>query len=167
MWVTNVKLPGMLHARMVHPTTLGSKLVSAGQVDKKQFPNAQVVVKGNLVGVVAPTEWEAIQASRQVATATKWSDWKGLPGNAQSVPIFPSGRRLEIGLGEPQPEEQGRRPVGDGGRAEEALRHLRNAVHEARADRTHHGAGRCTGPTAQSPSTRTIRIPRHCAVRSL
>ena len=81
-WASDVRLPGMLHARMVHPKTLGSKLVSAGEVDKKRFPNAQVVVKGNLVGVVAPTEWEAIQAAQQVATATKWSDWKGLPGDA-------------------------------------------------------------------------------------
>jgi len=32
--------------------------------------------------VVAPDEWEAIQAARQVAAATKWSDWKGLPGQA-------------------------------------------------------------------------------------
>ena len=81
-WATSVKLPGMLHARMVHPKTLGSTLVSAGQVDKARFPNAQVVVKGNLVGVVAPTQWEAIRASQQVASATKWTDWKGLPGNA-------------------------------------------------------------------------------------
>jgi nicotinate dehydrogenase subunit B len=88
MWVTNVRLPGMLHARMVHPATLGSKLVSAGQVDKQKFPNTQVVVKGNLVGVVAPSEWEAIQAARQVATATKWSDWKGLPGNANLFRYF-------------------------------------------------------------------------------
>jgi len=81
MWVTNVKLPGMLHARMVHPKTLGSKLISAGTVDKVKFPNTKVVVKGNLVGVVAPTEWEAIQAARQVEAGTKWSDWKGLPGH--------------------------------------------------------------------------------------
>jgi nicotinate dehydrogenase subunit B len=80
-WATDVRLPGMLHARMVHPKTLGSTLVSAGTLDKTRFPNAQVVVKGNLVGVVAPTEWEAIQATRQVASSTKWSDWKGLPGN--------------------------------------------------------------------------------------
>ena len=82
-WATDVRLPGMLHARVVHPKTLGSTLVSAGQVDKKQFPNSQVIVKGNLVGVVAPTEWEAIQAAEQVAGATKWTDWKGLPGNAK------------------------------------------------------------------------------------
>src|SRR5439155_8441983 len=82
-WATDVRLPGMLHARMVHPKTLGSTLVSAGQLDKSKFPNAQVIVKGNLVGVVAPTEWEAIQASQQVAGATKWTEWKGLPGNAR------------------------------------------------------------------------------------
>ena len=80
-WATDVRLTGMLHARVVHPKTLGSTLVSAGQVDKSKFPNSQVIVKGNLVGVVAPSEWEAIQAAEQVASATKWTDWKGLPGN--------------------------------------------------------------------------------------
>jgi CO/xanthine dehydrogenase Mo-binding subunit len=81
-WATDVRLPGMLHARIVHPKTLGSTLVSAGELDKTRFPNARVVVKGNLVGVVAPTEWEAIRAAQQVSSATKWTDWKGLPGNA-------------------------------------------------------------------------------------
>ena len=80
-WVTDVRLPGMLHGRMVHPKTLGSKLVSVGALDKTRFPNTQVIVKGNLVGVVAPTEWEAIKAAQQVASSTKWTDWKGLPGN--------------------------------------------------------------------------------------
>ena len=80
-WVTDVRLPGMLHARVVHPKTLGSKLISAGPLDKARFPNAQVIVKGNLVGVVAPTEWEAIKAAQQVASGTKWTDWKGLPGD--------------------------------------------------------------------------------------
>ena len=83
IWATDVRLPGMLHARVVHPKTLGSTLVTAGALDKTKFPNSQVIVKGNLVGVVAPTEWEAIQAAEQVAGATKWSDWKGLPGNAK------------------------------------------------------------------------------------
>ena len=82
-WATDVRLPGMLHARVVHPKTLGSTLISAGQVDKTKFPNTQVIVKGNLVGVVAPTEWEAIQAADQVAGSTKWTEWKGLPGNAK------------------------------------------------------------------------------------
>ncbi len=82
-WATDVRLPGMLHGRMVHPKTLGSTLVSVGKLDKTKFPNSQVVVKGNLVGVVAPTEWEAIQATQQVAAGTKWTEWKGLPGSAK------------------------------------------------------------------------------------
>jgi nicotinate dehydrogenase subunit B len=82
-WATDVRLPGMLHARMVHPKSLGSTLESVGALDKTRFPNAQVIVKGNLVGVVAPTEWEAIRASQQVSGATKWKDWKGLPGHAR------------------------------------------------------------------------------------
>ena len=57
----------------------------------------------NLVGVVAPTEWEAIQAGQQIATDTKWTDWKGLPGSGKlfeclrnesdwkSTPVMKSG----------------------------------------------------------------------------
>jgi CO/xanthine dehydrogenase Mo-binding subunit len=83
IWATDIRLPGMLHGRMVHPKTLGSTLISAGQLDKAKFPNSRVIVKGNLVGVVAPTEWEAIQASQQVAATTKWTEWKGLPGSGK------------------------------------------------------------------------------------
>src|SRR6478609_5722443 len=82
-WATDVRLPGMLHARVVHPKTLGSTLLSAGQLDKSKFPNSRVIVKGNLVGVVAPTEWEAIQAAQQVADSTKWTEWRGLPGSGK------------------------------------------------------------------------------------
>lgn len=81
LWVTDVRLPNMLHARVVHPRTLGSTLISAGTLDKERFPNAQVVVRGNLLGVLAPSEWEAIKASQAVAAKTKWTDWKGLPGH--------------------------------------------------------------------------------------
>ena len=83
VWVTDVRLPNMLHGRVVHPKTLGSTLISVGELNKTRYPNAQVVVKGNLVGVVAPSEWEAIGASQQVAADTKWTEWKGLPGHTQ------------------------------------------------------------------------------------
>ncbi len=82
-WVTDVRLPNMLHGRTVHPKTLGSTLVAAGTLDKAKYPNAQVIVKGNLVGVVAPTEWEAITAAQSLEESTKWTDWKGLPGHGK------------------------------------------------------------------------------------
>lgn len=80
-WSCDVILPGMLHARMVRPATLGSTLISLGAVDKERFPTAQVVSKGNLVAVVSPDEWEAISAVHAVSRATKWTAWSGLPGS--------------------------------------------------------------------------------------
>jgi nicotinate dehydrogenase subunit B len=52
-WSCDVTLPGMLHARMARPATLGSTLISVGTLDKKQFPTAVVVGKSNLVAVVS------------------------------------------------------------------------------------------------------------------
>lgn len=80
-WTCDVTLPGMLHARMVRPATMGSKLVSLGTLDKKKYPNAQIVRKANLVAVLSPNEWEAVAAAQEVAASTKWTDWSGLPGS--------------------------------------------------------------------------------------
>ena len=80
-WVGDVKVAGMLHARPVHPATLGSTLIAAGAVDAARFPNARVVTIGNFVAVLAPDEWEAVQAAQQVAADTRWSEWRGLPGH--------------------------------------------------------------------------------------
>jgi nicotinate dehydrogenase subunit B len=84
-WSCDVRLPGMLHARMVRPATLGSTLVSAGTIDKTKFPTAEVVQKGNLLAVVSPNEWEAVQAALSIAGATKWTEWTGLPGTDDVV----------------------------------------------------------------------------------
>ena len=80
-WSCDLKLPGMLHARMVKPPALGATLTTLGQIDKSKFPTAQVVSKGNLVAVVSPNEWEAISAVRSVANSSKWTSWSGLPGS--------------------------------------------------------------------------------------
>jgi nicotinate dehydrogenase subunit B len=80
-WSCDLTLPGMLHARMVRPASLGSTLISAGAINKKQFPTAQVVQKGNLLAVVSPNEWEAVRAALSLAGSTQWSDWSGLPGS--------------------------------------------------------------------------------------
>ncbi len=94
-WATDVRLPGMLHARVVHPKTLGSTLVSAGPLDKTKFPNSQVIVKGNVIGVVAPTEWEAIQAAEQVAGGTKWTDVEGPTRHGKVLQTPSGGSRLD------------------------------------------------------------------------
>jgi CO/xanthine dehydrogenase Mo-binding subunit len=84
-WVRDVRVPGMLHARVVHPTTLGSTLVSVGELDPAECPGAEVVVRGNLVAVVSQDEWEAVRAAEALAVTTTWSEWRGLPGSDRLV----------------------------------------------------------------------------------
>jgi nicotinate dehydrogenase subunit B len=80
-WSCDVRLPGMLHGRMVRPPTLGSTLITVGVLDKTRFPTAQVVTKKNLVAVLSPNEWEAVSAVRSIVAGTKWTEWAGLPGS--------------------------------------------------------------------------------------
>jgi nicotinate dehydrogenase subunit B len=64
-FVHDVKVPGMLHGRVVRPPTLDSTLLSVDTTPKGPGVVA-VVVKENFVGVVAETEWEAIQAAQNL-----------------------------------------------------------------------------------------------------
>jgi hypothetical protein len=97
-WSCDRTLPGMLHARIVRPATLGSTLLSAGSIDKERFPSTQLIQKGNLLAVVSPNEWEAVQAAISVAGATKWTEWSGLPGSenvTKAIRDYPWGKPSE------------------------------------------------------------------------
>jgi nicotinate dehydrogenase subunit B len=61
----DVKVPGMLHGRVVRPPTLDSTLISVDTTPNGPGVVA-VVVKNNFIGVVAETEWEAIQAAQNL-----------------------------------------------------------------------------------------------------
>jgi CO/xanthine dehydrogenase Mo-binding subunit len=63
-FVHNVKLPGMLHGRVVRPPTVGATLRSVDESSVQGMPGlVKVVVKKNFVGVVAEKPWQAIQAA--------------------------------------------------------------------------------------------------------
>lgn len=71
-YVTDVRLPGMLHGRIVRPSGVGSTLVGVDESSVKDIPGiVKVVVKGNFVGVVAQSEWSAIRAAK--ALKVSWS----------------------------------------------------------------------------------------------
>lgn len=104
----DIKVPGMLHARMVRPATLGSTLVEVGKLDKARFPGAEVVVQKNLVAVVSPNEWEAVSAARAVAAATRWSEWAGLPGSGNLTATLRGATWEDVGRrGDPAKAEAG------------------------------------------------------------
>src|SRR6185369_1325065 len=66
-FVHNVRLPGMLHGRVVRPPAVGATLVSVDEGSIRQLPGVvKVVVKKNFVGVVADTPWHALQAASRL-----------------------------------------------------------------------------------------------------
>lgn len=67
-YIVDVRVPGMLHGRVVRPTSPGARFLS---VDPGSVQGARVVRKGNFLGVVADTEWAAIQAARNLRAT--WS----------------------------------------------------------------------------------------------
>jgi CO/xanthine dehydrogenase Mo-binding subunit len=67
----DVRLPGMVHARIVRPPTLDSQLVSIDGFPQKVPGLIKVVVKKNLVAVVTEREEQAIAAA--AALKTKWN----------------------------------------------------------------------------------------------
>jgi CO/xanthine dehydrogenase Mo-binding subunit len=75
-YMHDVKVPGMLHGRVVRPTGIHSNLLGLNGFDPP-VPGARVVQSGNFVGVVAENEWDAIQGAENLQAV--WSDWEGLP----------------------------------------------------------------------------------------
>src|SRR5581483_990741 len=75
-FVTDVRVPGMLHGRVIRPDGIGARLLGVDDRAAREIPGfVRVVVRGDFVGVVAETEWAAIRAAR--ALAVKWSDPTG------------------------------------------------------------------------------------------
>ncbi|HTT00533.1 MAG TPA: molybdopterin cofactor-binding domain-containing protein [Steroidobacteraceae bacterium] len=60
-YVTDVRLPGMLHARMIRPAIAGSTIAS---VNGDSINNARVVREAEFLAVVAEREWDAVEAAR-------------------------------------------------------------------------------------------------------
>jgi len=64
-YVTDVRVEGMLHARVIRPSGVGATLVSVDENSAKAIPGyVKAVVNGNFVGVVAENEWAAVQAAK-------------------------------------------------------------------------------------------------------
>ncbi|PYU22506.1 MAG: xanthine dehydrogenase family protein molybdopterin-binding subunit [Acidobacteria bacterium] len=71
-YAQDVRLPGMLHGRVVRPPVVNSKPLNVDEGSIKQIAGVvKVVQEGNFLGVVAQTEWAAIQAAK--ALKVTWS----------------------------------------------------------------------------------------------
>ncbi len=102
-YVTDVRVPGMLHGRVIRPSGVGATFVSVDENSAKAIPGfVKTVVKGNFVGVVAENEWAAIQAAK--ALRVTWTEpkqafpeQKDLYAHMRSVPVKASKETLKRG----------------------------------------------------------------------
>jgi len=79
-YVQDMRLPGMLHARVVRQPSYGARLVSLDEAAVRALPGVvQVVRNGNYLAVVARDEWQAIVAMRALAAAARWEESASLP----------------------------------------------------------------------------------------
>ena len=85
-YVHNVRIPGMQHGRVVRPRGqgpfgTGAPIVSVDETSIAHIPGAKVLRQGDFLAVVAPKEYDAIQAAAQLKVTWKESPMLPTSGN--------------------------------------------------------------------------------------
>ena len=100
-YVHNIRVPGMLHARVVRPrgqggvTSVNNRPVSVDPNSIKHIPGAQLVQVGDFLAVVAPKEYDAIEAAGQLKVV--WKSDPLLPGSGNFWSNVRSGGDSPLG----------------------------------------------------------------------
>ena len=77
-FVHNVRVPGMLHGRVVRPPTPGATVTAVDESSVRDLPGlVKVVVRHNFIGVVAEKPWQAVQAAETLRVS--WGGGAVLP----------------------------------------------------------------------------------------
>jgi nicotinate dehydrogenase subunit B len=79
-YVQDMRLPGMVHARVVRPPSYGAQLTDCDTSAIETMPGVVKVIRsGNFLAVVTKKEFQAIKAMRALAAAAKWQETASLP----------------------------------------------------------------------------------------
>lgn len=79
-YVQDLRPEGMLHGRVVRPPSYGATLRDCDVARIERMSGIVKVVRdGNFLGVVAESEWTAVQAMRNLAASTTWIEQQELP----------------------------------------------------------------------------------------
>ena len=83
-YVQDLRLPGMVHARIVRPPGYGARLREVATDGVQKLPGVLKVVRdGSYLAVIAEREYQAIVAMRALAAAAVWEERAGLPAPLQ------------------------------------------------------------------------------------
>jgi nicotinate dehydrogenase subunit B len=79
-YVQDMRLPGMVHARVVRPPSYGAQLTDCDTAVIEKMPGVVKVVRdGNFLAVVADKEFQSIKAMKALSAAAKWQESARLP----------------------------------------------------------------------------------------
>jgi CO/xanthine dehydrogenase Mo-binding subunit len=79
-YVQDMRLPGMVHARIVRPPSYGAQLTDLDTSAVEKLPGVVKVVRdGNFLAVVATKQFQAIKAMAALSAAAKWRESAALP----------------------------------------------------------------------------------------
>jgi nicotinate dehydrogenase subunit B len=79
-YVQDIRMPGMVHARVVRPPSYGAQLTECETSGIEKLPGVVKVIRdGNFLAVVANKEFQAIKAMKALSVAAKWKETAGLP----------------------------------------------------------------------------------------
>src|SRR5689334_16613797 len=79
-YVQDMRLPGMLHARLVRPPSYGAQLAECDSSAVEKMPGVVKVIRdGNFLVVVAAKEFQSIKAMHALADRAKWQESAHLP----------------------------------------------------------------------------------------
>jgi CO/xanthine dehydrogenase Mo-binding subunit len=71
-YVQDHAVPGMLHARVIRPPSIGARLLSVDESSIRAIPDTRVVRLGSFLAVVAKDEWAAVRAAKELKAA--WNE---------------------------------------------------------------------------------------------
>ena len=90
-FVQDMRMPGMLHGRVVRPPRYGSTLDSVDDAPVKAMKGVVAVVRdGSFLGVVAEREEQAIKAREALLKGAKWTAGPELPDPARIFEVIKS-----------------------------------------------------------------------------
>lgn len=79
-YVQDMRLPGMLHGRIIRPPSYGAQLLEVDTSVAAAMPGVVKIIRnGSFLGVVAQREFQAIKAMRVLAEAARWQETAQLP----------------------------------------------------------------------------------------
>ena len=113
-YIQDMKLPGMLHARIVRPPAPRAKLISFNESAIKSLPGVVGIVKnGSFLAVVANREEQAINALNLAKAQSKWEMPNDLPNTqAEWLKTMIDSPNLDTEHGvKKDPSKQGKRTI--------------------------------------------------------